>query len=194
MTSKPARGSVGARFSESMPTVTFTNPTSLPKICRSDHDVSLSAGTRSSVRMAIFGVSSSWVVGGFAPTPGSKKRPAVSPTAWSAAAALASKITAPAGIGTPDALEVVHRGHGRRGRSERGAGRNLDRVGTPQVAVAPRSGRGVELGDPVGDVLPGTQRGEGDPSERLVEPHHVRAGREGLAVPRDVGRRPMHLD
>ncbi len=37
------------------------------------------------------------------------------------------------------------------------ARRDLDDVGAPQQPVAPGAGRRVELGDPVGDVLPGAQ-------------------------------------
>src|ERR671918_91680 len=104
MTSKVSSGSVAAFWSEFVPLTTEANPTSGPKICRSDHDWSFSEGLALFTRMATLGASSSWEVGGLGPRPRSKKKPAVSPAAPSAGAVAASKIREPAGIGPALAL------------------------------------------------------------------------------------------
>ena len=51
--------------------------------------------------------------------------------------------------------------------------RDLDRVGAPQLTMAPRARGCVELGDPLGDVLPGGQRRVGEPAHELVRVHDV---------------------
>ena len=51
--------------------------------------------------------------------------------------------------------------------------RDLDRVGAPQLAVAPGARGRVELGDPIGDVLAGGQGRVREAAHELVHVHDV---------------------
>jgi len=97
-----------------------------------------------------------------------------------------------AGPGHDAPRERVRFGDRRRARSERGVDRDLEHVGPPEEPVAPSSRRRVQPCDAVRDVLPRAEGRVRQPAQRLIHPHDVGVGGEGLAVP--VERRVCALD
>ena len=67
-------------------------------------------------------------------------------------------------------------------------------VGAPQEAVAPRAGRSVQLGHPVGDVVADVEHRVGEGAQRLVQEHDVRTGLEGAAAEAVVAPQLPDLD
>ncbi len=92
--------------------------------------------------------------------------------------------------GLDPAQQVAGLGDAIRDRREARVARDDERVGAPQVAVAPGSGRSVELPDEPGDIRADAERRVCQAAVRLGHPHDVRALVERRAF---VGRVLLHL-